>query len=41
MPMVYRGEFWTHLIGNDLKINAQIFEEMKMDYTYGQNSDEI
>ena len=28
--MVFRGELWKGLIGNDLKLNQQVFDQMKL-----------
>ena len=27
--MVFRGELWKSLIGNDLRLNQQVFDSMK------------
>ena len=39
--MSYRGEFWSSLIQNSLKINPAVFEAFKDDYTFGRNSKPI
>jgi len=41
IPMSFRGQLWSAFIGNDLRINSQVFEEFKSDYTFGRTSDQI
>lgn len=41
MPMCYRGQVWASLIGNDEKLNSQIYEQFKnTDFTFQRYSDE-
>lgn len=41
VPMSYRGQLWISLVGNELRINSQVFEEFQSDYTFGRTSDMI
>ena len=41
IPMSFRGQLWSAFIGNDLRINSQVFQEFKSDYTFGRTSDAI
>lgn len=40
VPMCYRGQLWAGLIGNEARINAQVFEAFKNDdFTFERRSD--
>lgn len=40
VPMCYRGQLWAGLIGNETRINAQVFEAFKNDdFTFERRSD--
>lgn len=39
VPMCYRGEIWANMIGNDLRINSQVFNAFNNDVLMQRTSD--
>jgi len=39
VPMCYRGEIWQNMIGNELRINSQVYNAFNNDPLLGRASD--